>query len=133
VFSSAKCFETNFRKFSSIFVSQNKILSCFLLRGIVRNGIPRVSFFCSKVMNSEHFSLPRNGSERNSESLLLLCSTVQNSEHFSLPRNSLEWNSESFLFRGTAGIPSEQTICFVYSVFRTIFLSEFPNLLSHMY
>ncbi len=37
-------------------------------------------------------------------------------------------SSDSFLFRGTAGIPSEQTICFVYSVFRLIiFLSEIPN------
>jgi hypothetical protein len=33
-----------------------------------------------------------------------------------------------FLFRGTAGIPSEIIICFVYSVFRRIiFLSEIPN------
>ena len=28
----------------------------------------------------------------------------------------VERNSKSFLFRGTAAIPSEQTICFVYSV-----------------
>jgi hypothetical protein len=33
-----------------------------------------------------------------------------------------------FLFRGTAGFPSEITICSVYSVFRgIIFLSEIPN------
>jgi len=33
-----------------------------------------------------------------------------------------------FLFRGTAGIPSEISICSVYSVFRgIIFLSEIPN------
>ncbi len=33
-----------------------------------------------------------------------------------------------FLFRGTAGIPSEITICSVFSVFRgIIFLSEIPN------
>jgi len=33
-----------------------------------------------------------------------------------------------FLFRGTTGIPSEITICSVYSVFRGInFLSEIPN------
>jgi hypothetical protein len=33
-----------------------------------------------------------------------------------------------FLFRGTPGIPSEITICSVYSVFRgIIFLSEIPN------
>ncbi len=35
---------------------------------------------------------------------------------------------QDFLFRGTAGIPSEITICSVYSVFRgIIFLSEIPN------
>ncbi len=74
----------------------------FLFRVIVRNGIPRVCFyFCSMVQNSLHFSLPRNGSEQ---------------------------NSESFLFCWTAGIPSEQTIYFVYSIFRgIIFLSEIPN------
>ncbi len=33
-----------------------------------------------------------------------------------------------FLFRGTTGIPSEITICSVYSVFRgIIILSEIPN------
>ena len=33
-----------------------------------------------------------------------------------------------FLFRGIAGIPSEITLCSVYSVFRgIIFLSEIPN------
>ncbi len=37
--------------------------------------------------NSELFSLPRNVSERNSESFASIFSTVLNSEHFSLPRN----------------------------------------------
>jgi hypothetical protein len=51
-----------------------------------------------------------------------------NSEHFYLPWNGSERNSESFLFRGTAGIPSELTICSGYSVFRgIIFLSEIAN------
>jgi hypothetical protein len=45
------------------------------------------------------------------------CSLVQNYEHFSPLRNGSERNSASFLFRGTAGIPPEQTIC---SVFRGI-------------
>ena len=36
------------------------VLSCFLFRGTVRNGIPRVCFyFCSTERNSELFSLPR--------------------------------------------------------------------------
>jgi hypothetical protein len=53
---------------------------------------------------------------------------VQNSEHFSSLRNGSERNSENFPFRGTAGIPAEQTICSVYSVFRgIIFLSEIAN------
>jgi hypothetical protein len=85
-------------------------------------------YFCSTEWNSELFSLPRNGSERNSESLLLFCSIAHNSEHFSTLRNCSERNFESLLFRGTAGIPPEQTNCFVYSVFRVIiFLSEIAN------
>jgi hypothetical protein len=39
---------------------------------VFRNGIPSICFyFCSTERNSELFSLPRNGSERNSESLIL--------------------------------------------------------------
>ena len=60
-------------------------------------------------------------SERNSKSFFYICSTEQNSELFSLPRKGSERNSESFLFRGTAGIPSEIPICSGYSVFREIF------------
>jgi hypothetical protein len=53
---------------------------------------------------------------------------AQNSEHFSPLRNGSERNSESFLFRGTAGMPPEQSNCSVYSVFRgIIFLSEIAN------
>ncbi len=62
------------------------------------------------------------------------CSTELNSELFSLLRKGLERNSESFLFRGTAGIPLEITICSVYSVFRgIIFLSEIPNPSTKLY
>jgi hypothetical protein len=97
-----------FREFFSIFVPRNGIPSCFLFRGIVLSRIPSVCFyFCSTERNSELFSLPRNGSERNSESLLLFCCIVHNSEHFSPLRNCSERNFESFLFRGTAGIPPE--------------------------
>jgi hypothetical protein len=45
VYSSAEGFETEFRVFASILVPRNGIPSCFLFRGRVRNGIPRV--FCS--------------------------------------------------------------------------------------
>ncbi len=67
---------------------------------MVQNGVPRVCFyFCSMVQNSEHFSPLWNGSER---------------------------NSDIFLFRGTDGIPPEQTNC---SVFRgIIFWSEIATL-----
>ncbi len=73
--------------------------------------------------NSELFSIPRNGSERNSESLLLILFHVTEFfEHFSPLRNGSERNFENFLFRGTAGVPPEQTS---FSVFRgIIFLSE---------
>jgi hypothetical protein len=41
-------------------------------RQMLPNGIPRVCFyFCSTEWNSEHFSLPRNSLEQNSESLLI--------------------------------------------------------------
>jgi hypothetical protein len=48
------------------------VLSWFLFRGMLRNGIPKVYFyfFCTE-RNSELCSLPRNGSERNSENLHL--------------------------------------------------------------
>ncbi len=103
VFSSGEWFGIECREFASIFVPRYGIPSIFLLRGKVRNGIPRVCFyFCSMVWNSEHFSFPWNGSEQ---------------------------NSKSFRFRRTAGISSEQTICFIYSTFHGInFLPEIPNL-----
>jgi hypothetical protein len=66
-----KCFGTEFRKFASIFVPRNEVPSCFLFHGMVRNGILRICFyFCYMERNSEHFSLPRNDSKWNSESLL---------------------------------------------------------------
>jgi hypothetical protein len=81
---------------------RNGIPSWFLFRVMVWNIIPSVCFyFCFTVQNSKHFSPLRSGSER---------------------------NSDSFLFRGTAGIPPEQTGCSVNSVFRGIyFLSEIDN------
>jgi hypothetical protein len=85
-------------------IARSGIPSCFLYRGRVRIGIPRVCFY--------------------------FCSTEQNSELFSLPGKGLERNSESFLFRGTAGIPSEITFSSVYSVFRgIIFCRRFTTLI----
>ena len=48
------------------------VLICFLFRGMLRNGIPRVCFyFCWRERISELFTLPRKGLERNSDCLLL--------------------------------------------------------------
>jgi hypothetical protein len=75
VFSSAEWFGTEFREFASILVSRNGIPSCVLFRRRVRNRIMGVCFyFCSTERNSELFSLPRKGSERNSE---IFCSAEQ--------------------------------------------------------
>jgi hypothetical protein len=65
-FSSAEGFGTEFREYSSIFVPQNGIPSCFLFRGRVRNGIPRVSVprNSRNSVGNNHlfclFRLPRN-------------------------------------------------------------------------
>jgi hypothetical protein len=102
VFSSAVWFGTEFREFSTISISTEQ--------------------------NSELFSLPRKGSERNSASMLHF---LIHGTEFRVVFSSTEgFGTEfrEFLFRGTAGIPSEITICSVNSVFRgIIFLSEIPN------
>jgi hypothetical protein len=73
VFSSAEWFGTEFQGFAYIFVPRNGTPSCFLLRGMVQDRIPRVCFyFCSIVQNSKHFSPLWNGSERNSARTNLL-------------------------------------------------------------
>jgi hypothetical protein len=153
-------------------------------------SVPQKSSFLTLVLKFwaaefcvHQVSLPRNGSEQNSDSLLLYFfhgtefrvvfssaegfgrefweyasifgSTERNSKLFSLPLKCSEGNSESsllflfngtefrvvfssaegfgtefrgFLFRGTAKIVLEITICSVYAVFRgIIFLSEIPN------
>ncbi len=52
---------------------RNRIPSCCLFRGMIRNTVPSVClYFCSTEQNSELFSFPRNGSEWNSERLLLI-------------------------------------------------------------
>ena len=96
---------------------------------MVRNEIPRVCFyFSSTEQNSELFSLPLKDSEGNSESMLLF---LVHGTEFRVAFSSAEgFGTEfrDFLFRGIAGIPSEITLCSVYSVFRgIIFLSEIPN------
>ena len=75
VFYSVEWFGTEFREFASILVPRNGIPSCVLFRRRVRNRIMGVCFyFCSTEQNSELFSLPRKGSERNSE---IFCSAEQ--------------------------------------------------------
>ena len=75
-----------------------------------------------------YFSLPQKGSERNSKNLLLF---LFYGTEFRVVFSSAEgFGTEfrGFLFRGTAGIPSEITICSVSSVFLgIIFLSEISN------
>jgi hypothetical protein len=94
------------------------------LCSLPRNGIPRI---CTE-RNSEWCSLPQKGSEQNYGSLLLF---LFHGTEFRVIFSSAEgfgMEFRDFLFRGTTGIPSEITICSVYSVFRgIIFLSEIPN------
>ncbi len=107
------------------FCSRNGIPSCFLFRELVRNRIPSVCFyFCSTQRNSDLFSLLRNGSERNSTSLLLFLfhGTELQAFFFSAERFGTEF--QEFYVRGTAGIPLEQTNCSVYSVFPGIMFSR---------
>ncbi len=105
------------------FCPADGILSCFLFRGMVRNGIPKACFyFCfTKGILGIFFHRMhvRNGFQRVCF-FLLHCTVVHNSEHFSLPRNGSERNSENFLFRETGRIPPEQTNCSLYSDFRGI-------------
>ncbi len=68
VFSSAECFGTEFRESASILVPRNGIPSYFLFRRRVRNRIMGVYlYFWSTERYSELCSLPRKGSEWNSE------------------------------------------------------------------
>ncbi len=104
-------------------------LNCVLIHGMVWNGIPRICiYFDSTERNSELCSLPQKGSEHNYGRLLLF---LFHGTEFRVVFSSTEgFGTEfrDFLFRGTTGIPSEITICSVYSVFRgIIFLSEIPN------
>jgi hypothetical protein len=115
------------------------VLNCFLFRGMVRNGIPRVSFyFCSTEWNSELCSLPRNGSEWNSKSLLLVlfhgmgfgvvfssirvrnrimrvcfyfCSTERNSKLFSLLSKGSECKGFSFPRNSRNSVGNNYLVC----------------------
>jgi hypothetical protein len=79
------------REFGPIFFPQNGILAFF----------PSPERFGTEF---REFSVLRNGSERNSKSLLqFLFHGTEFKEHSSPLRNSSDRNSDSFLFRGTAG------------------------------
>ena len=102
VFSSAEWFRTEFREFASLFVPRKGIPSCFLFRWSDRKRNPRDCFYF--LFNGTEFRVLFSSAE------------------------GFGTEFRDFLFRGTAGIPSEITICSVYSVFRgIIFLSEIPN------
>ncbi len=128
LFSSAEWFGTEFQELTFLLVPRNGIPSCFLFCRRVWKGIPGVCFyFCYTEWNSELFSFPLKGLGGNSESLLLF---LVHGTEFRVVFSSTEgFGTEfrKFLFRGTAGIPSEITICSVYSVFRgIIFCRKFP-------
>jgi hypothetical protein len=52
------------------FLPRNGIPSCFLFRAMVRDGV--CFYFSFTEQNSDQFFLPRKGTERNSESLLII-------------------------------------------------------------
>ncbi len=67
-------------------------------------------------------------SEGNSENMLLFLFHGTEFRVVFSPAAGFGTEFRDFLFRGTAGIPSEITLCSVYSVFRgIIFLSEIPS------
>ncbi len=132
------------------------VLSSFIFEKWFGTEFREIAFyFGSTKRNSELCSLPWNGLERNSENLHLfwfhgtefrvvfpsaegLGTELWKFSSFFVPRNGIPScflfrgrvrnGIRDFLFRGTTGIPSEITICSVYSVFRgIIFLSEIPN------
>jgi hypothetical protein len=123
-----KWFGTTFREF----VAQKRIPSSVLFRGMVRNGNSESLFyFGSTERNSELCSLPQKGSEQNYRRLLLFL--FQGTEFRVVFSSAEGFGTEfrDFLFSGTTGIPSEITICSVFSVFRgIIFLSEILHLTS---
>jgi len=93
------------------------------------NGMKKISFTKNPAPANTMFS-SETASERNSESLLLF---LFHGTEFRAFFTSAERNSESFLFCGTAGIPSEQTNCSAYSVFRgIIFCRKLPTLNTHL-
>jgi hypothetical protein len=128
-FSSAEWFGTEFRQFALYFFHGTEFRVVFSsAEGFGREFWEYSSIFVSTERNSELFSLPLKCSKGNSESLLLF---LFNGTEFQVVFSSAEGfgtKFRGFLFRRTAGIPSEITICSFYSVFRgIIFLSEIPN------
>jgi hypothetical protein len=116
------------------FVVRKGIPSCVLFRGMVRNGILRICiYFGSTKRNSELCFLLEKGLEQNYGSLplFLFHGTEFRVVFFSAEGFGTEFRD--FLSCGTTGIPSEITICSVYSVFRGInFLPEIPNPIQNM-
>ncbi len=122
-FSSAEWFRTEFWEFACIF-PRNGIPSCFLFSGMFQYGILTV---CLYFFHGMEFLIVVSSAEWLGKEVPRYNNTEF--QHFSLPRNGSERNFESFLFHGTAGNLPEQTICFVYSVFRGINLGrKFPIL-----
>jgi hypothetical protein len=109
-------------------VPANRVESVFIFCKILWNKIPKVPFyFCSMERNSELFSLPWNGSERNSIVCIYYCSMERNSE------NDLERSSKIFCF--AEHLEFRQNKPFVSSIqsSRNYFLSEIPQPMCEQY
>ncbi len=124
VFLSQTCFETEFRDgFSSAewFGTQ--------VRESLFHGTEVPDFFSERC--EKNWFYEKSCSSKHNWQRVFVLNELRNwiSGMVSLPRNDSERNSESFLFRGTAGIPPEQTNFSVYSVFRgIIFCRKLPTL-----
>ncbi len=111
------------------FVARTGIPTCFLFRGMVRNGIPKICIYLVP-----RYGIPscvlfrRRVRNRIMGVYFYFCSSERNSEVVFSSAEGFGTEFRDFLFPGITGIPSEITICSVYSVFRgIIFLSEIPN------
>ncbi len=104
------------------------ILSAFLLKNASEQNFESLLVFWSKEWYSELFSLPRNAPAQHFKIVVLFMCNGKEFWAISLPRNVSERNSESFRILGTVEIPSEITIFFHSSFRGIIFYRKLPTL-----